>query len=62
MNWLSWITLVTFLVAGGLFVLGLIVWLVTMALDKNPLWPRRVTLTAFGFALAALITNAFFFF
>ncbi|KRM72473.1 hypothetical protein [Lacticaseibacillus brantae] len=59
MNWLAIITLWIFLISSLVFVVGLVIWLITMARDKNPKRPRQVTLAAFGIALAALMTNAF---
>ncbi|KRO16685.1 hypothetical protein [Lacticaseibacillus saniviri] len=55
---LGFITLILFLGAGIIFILGLLCWLVMMTLDKNPKWARRVTLTSFLIAIVALVANA----
>lgn len=53
------VTLLVFLVASGLFVLGLVAWLLVMMANRNPRSVRRFTLSCFLVATAALLINAF---
>ncbi|MFD1431941.1 hypothetical protein [Lacticaseibacillus yichunensis] len=55
---LSRITLGVFLVAGTVFLVSLITWLIVMIANREPKWPRRVTIGSAAVAILALAVNA----